>query len=143
MLLLNFTLQIQTVVLYQVLNYFFFFFHTSLIIFNCVGWISPRLRKWNLITLLLTACSWFVLGIWFGWGYCLCTDWHYTVRAHLGYEDASNSYIHFLILKVTGIDFSEKLVDTVTVIVFFVSLMISLGLNFRDYKIRRKRSTSG
>ena len=122
---------------YQFLNAFFFFFHTLLIIFNCFGWIFPGLRKWNLVTLLLTVFSWFVLGIWYGWGYCLCTDWHYNVRAQLGYHDASNSYIHFLLLKLTGINFSEKLVDILTVIVFFLSLTISLWLNFRKKSLNR------
>lgn len=119
---------------YIVLDYFFFFFHTTIIIFNSIGWIFPKLRKWNLITLMLTAFSWFILGIWFGWGYCVCTDWHWDVRWKLGYQDMSNSYIHFLILKLTGINFSEKLVDVVTVIVFFSSIIISLWLNIRDYK---------
>jgi len=118
---------------YLVLNFFFFFFHTSLIIFNSIGWIFPKYRKWNLITLLLTAFSWFVLGIWFGWGYCICTDWHWNVRDHLGYYDGSSSYIHFLILKLTGINFAEELVNIFTIIVFFSSLLISLWLNIRDY----------
>jgi hypothetical protein len=120
--------------LYVVLNYFFFFFHTSLIIFNCFGWIFPKFRKLNLITLLLTVFSWFVLGIWFGWGFCVCTHWHWKVRFTLGYQDVSNSYIHFLILKITGIDFPEELVNVGTVVVFFSSLIISVWLNIRDYR---------
>ena len=122
---------------YIILNYFFFFFHTSLIIFNCFGWIFPKFRKWNLLTLLLTALSWFVLGIWYGWGYCVCTDWHWKVREILGYQDMSNSYIHFLILKFTGINFSVELVDMGTVIVFFSSLIISLRLNIRNYRLNQ------
>lgn len=120
--------------LYKVLDYFFFFFHSSLIIFNSFGWIFPTFRKWNLVTLLLTAFSWFFLGIWFGWGYCLCTDWHWMVRRHLGYHDMSGSYIHFLLLKLTGINYSEKLVNIVTAIVFFSSLIISVWINIRYYK---------
>ncbi len=123
----------------EILNYFFFSFHTSLIIFNSFGWIFPKLRRLNLTTLMLTAFSWFVLGIWFGWGYCVCTDWHWTVREKLGYQDMSNSYIHFLILKLTGINFAEELVDLVTVVVFFSSFFISLWLNIRDYKKRQIR----
>lgn len=123
----------------EFLNYFFFFFHTFIILFNSLGWIFPKLRKWNLVSLLLTAFSWFVLGIWFGWGYCLCTDWHWVVRKNLGYDEMSSSYIHFLILKFTGVDFSEELVNTVTAVVFFLSLSISIWLNIRDYK-RKGRS---
>jgi hypothetical protein len=117
-----------------ILNYFFFIFHTVLILFNCFGWIVPRLRKWNLIVLLLTAISWFVLGIWYGWGYCVCTDWHYAVLRDMGQTNMSVSYIHFLLLEVTGINFSERLVDIATAVVFFVSLSISLWLNIRDYR---------
>jgi len=127
---------------YRFLNYFFFCFHTALILFNSFGWIFPQTRKWNLVTLLLTAFSWFVLGIWFGWGYCFCTDWHWQVREHLGYRDMSNSYIQFLVQKITGKTFPIKLVDIVTGIVFFTSLAASLILNGRDYYRLRKKNSS-
>ena len=117
---------------YQFLNYFLFCFHTAFIFFNTFGWIFHKTRKWNLITLLLTAFSWFVLGIWYGWGYCVCTDWHWRIRKNLGYHDQSNSYIQFLVQKLTGINFSAHLVDTITAIVFFLSLALSIGLNVRD-----------
>ena len=122
---------------YQLLNNFFFAFHTALIFFNTFGWIFHKTRKWNLITLLLTAFSWFVLGIWYGWGYCVCTDWHWRVRMHLGYHDSSNSYIQFLAQKLTGINFSSQLTDTVTAIVFFVSLIMSIWLNIRDWHTKK------
>jgi hypothetical protein len=118
----------------QFLNLFFFFFHTSFTLFNCFGWIWKKTRRWNLFTLLLTAFSWFFLGIWFGWGYCLCTDWHWEVREKLGYHDQSVSYIHFLILKITGINFDPGLVDKFTVSLFFLSVVLSIGLNIRDYR---------
>src|SRR5678809_736652 len=108
--------------MYEILNAFFFVFHTALTLFNLFGWIYPGTRKLNLVTLLLTAFSWFILGIWYGWGYCVCTDWHWMVREHLGLHDQSNSYIHFFILKLTGINFSSQLTDSITAIVFFVSL---------------------
>jgi hypothetical protein len=93
-----------------------------------------------LITLLLTAFSWFVLGIWYGWGYCFCTDWHWSVRRHLGYTDKENSYTQFLADKLTGKNFSSQLTDAVTVIVFFASLVLSIWLNFRDWNKKRKRN---
>lgn len=126
--------------LYKFLNYFFFSFHTLLILFNILGWVFKKTRKWNLITLLITAFSWFVLGIFYGWGYCFCTDWHWTVRRHLGYNDMTNSYNHFLILKLTGTNFSEQLVDVVTALVFFTSLVLSVWLNLKDYKKKKMNS---
>jgi Protein of Unknown function (DUF2784) len=120
---------------YQFLNYFFFLFHTLLTLFNMFGWIHPSTRKWNLVTLLLTAFSWFILGIWYGWGYCLCTDWHYDVREKLGYHDQQGSYIRFLLLKLTGINFNEQLVENATLYGFLVSLVLSIWLNIRDRKM--------
>jgi hypothetical protein len=122
---------------YQFLNYFFFAFHTLFTLFNITGWIFPKTRKWNLITLLLTAGSWFILGIWYGWGYCVCTDWHWDAREQLGYHDQRRSYIHFLLLKLTGIDFNEQLVETGTLVVFLISLALSVWLNIRDRKKKR------
>jgi len=124
--------------LYQFLNYFFFAFHTSLVLFNCLGWIFKATRKWNLFTLLLTAFSWFILGIWYGWGYCLCTDWHWQVREHLGYHDQSVSYIHFLVLKLSGKNLSLQLVENVTLWVFLLSFLMSIVLNIRDYRKRHQ-----
>jgi hypothetical protein len=124
---------------YQFLNIFFFVFHTLFTLFNMVGWIFPKTRKLHLITLLLTAFSWFVLGIWYGWGYCVCTDWHWDVRDKLGFEDRSNSYIHFLILKLTGANLNHKLVEYSTLIVFLVSVVLSVWLNTRDC-LRKRRS---
>ena len=116
------------------LNVFFFGFHTLVILFNLFGWMIPRWRFANLIVLSLTACSWFILGIWYGWGYCVCTDWHWNVRELLGYHDMSASYIHFLILKLTGMDLSVSLVDTGTTLGFFSAFAISIYLNVKTWK---------
>ena len=123
----------------QLLNIFFFVFHTVWTLFNMVGWIFPRTRKLHLITCLLTMLSWFVLGIWYGWGYCVCTDWHWQVRRNLGYQEESHSYIHFLILKLTGINMDPQLVDNITLVVFVVAVGMSVFLNIRDY-MRKSRT---
>jgi hypothetical protein len=89
--------------------------------------------------MLLTAASWFILGIWLGLGYCACTDWHWQVREHLGYNDQQRSYIHFLILKITGLDLDETFVDNTTLVIFLVVFVISVWLNIRDTRNRVKR----
>jgi hypothetical protein len=126
--------------MYQLLNHFFFFFHTVVILFNTFGWIPRRTRRWNLLTLGITAFSWFVLGIWYGWGYCFCTDWHWQVREELGYHDTSRSYIHFLVLQLTGVNFDPRLVETVTMIVFTLSVICSVILNMRWFVSTRTKN---
>jgi hypothetical protein len=127
--------------MYVFLNYFFFVFHTAVILFNTFGYIPRKTRKINLIVLLLTAFSWFVLGIWYGWGFCVCTEWHWQVREHLGYGYPNDSYTHFLAQQLSGIDFSQKTVDIVTAADFFISFTLSITLNVRDWlKGRRTRN---
>ncbi len=129
------------IIFYKFLNIFFFVFHVALIFFNLFGWIVPALRKWNLTTLLLTAFSWFVLGIFYGFGYCFLTDWHWQVRERLGYKTESNSYIHFLLTELTPFSLSENTVDVFTAIFFFAALAASFCVNAREWR-RRKHSTS-
>ena len=119
---------------YQFINIFFFVFHTAFTLFNCIGWAFRPLRKWNLITLLFTAFSWFVLGIWYGWGFCLCTEWHYEAREKLGLYNEQGSYIRFLIYELTGKNLNEQLVENATLAVFLFSLIMSIILNSKDYR---------
>lgn len=132
---------------YSFLNIFFLVFHSSLTLFNCIGWLFRSTRKSHLITVMATAFSWFFLGIWYGWGYCLCTDWHWAVREKMGLHDRSHSYIHFLIYEITGADLYPAWVDRATLIVFLTSALLSIILNGRDHKqkitaVGRKRKTS-
>jgi hypothetical protein len=124
--------EMNSSVLYNVINIFFYVFHIGLILFNLFGWIPRRWRKWNLITLLLTAFSWFVLGIFYGFGYCFLTDWHWDVREKLGYSTDSNSYIHFLITDLTRMTIDEAVVDMLTAVLFFAALVVSIVVNVRD-----------
>jgi len=126
---------------YQYLNIFFFVFHTAFTLFNVVGWMFRITRKIHLVTLSLTAFSWFVLGIWYGWGYCFCTDWHWEVREKLGYNDLSRSYIHFLILQLTGVNFDPSTVENLTLVIFLLSFVLSLWFNVRDRR-RAKQSAN-
>lgn len=122
------------------LNVFFFVFHTGWMLFNCVGWAWRRTRPLHLATILLTAASWFVLGIWYGWGYCICTDWHWQVRERLGQRDESHSYTHLLIHGLTGLDPSPAVTDLLTGTVFASAAALSILLNLRDRNTTRQKT---
>jgi len=121
---------------YAFLDQFFFIFHSLIIVFNLFGWIWKKIRLANLIMLLLTAFSWFVLGIWYGFGYCFCTDWHYQIRMKLGYFDMPSSYVKFLIDSLAGSDINAKLVDIFTLTFFLLALAASVITNMQDWKER-------
>lgn len=121
---------------YKIGDIFFFVFHIVLIIFNLFGWISPKLRMWNLVSLGFTAFSWFILGIFYGFGYCFLTEWHWQIREALGYTNKSNSYIHFLLVELFDISISEKVVDIFTGAFFSMAVLVSVYVNF----IRKRNS---
>jgi hypothetical protein len=123
--------------IYEFLNIFFFAFHSILILFNLFGWILKKTRLLNLISLLLTLGSWVILGIWYGWGYCPCTDWHWKVRMELGYYDMPASYIKFLADTFTGMDWNPVLIDTLTAVLFAAALSSSAVINLKDFKKNR------
>lgn len=120
--------------LYTALDIFFMILHPAIIIFNSTGWIWKRTRRFNLLLLLFTAGSWFLLGIRKGWGYCFLTEWHYDILHKLGYSYLPSSYIKFMIDRLTGIEVGDTLVNVATAVVFFLSLTLSIILNIKDWK---------
>jgi uncharacterized membrane protein YbhN (UPF0104 family) len=124
------------------LNIFFFAFHSILIVFNLFGWIWKKTRRIHLVLVLLTAFSWFILGIWYGFGYCPFTDWHYKVRMELGYYDMPESYIKFLIQSLTGLSVSQRWVDILAVFFLALAFGTSIWTNGQDWKKNRMRNWS-
>ena len=116
------------------LDKFFFAFHSVWIIFLLFGWAWKKTRLANLAVILLTAFSWLFLGIWYGYGYCPSTDWHWRIRATLGYRDLPSSYTKFLVDSFTGWNVSSKTVDIFTLILLVLALGISLYLNIRGWR---------
>jgi hypothetical protein len=112
----------------------FFAFHTLLVLFNLLGWIWPRIRRWNLLTLVLTGISWFVMGAWRGIGYCICTDWHHQVRQQLGHFDDPPTYLQLVLKEITGITFDPNLIQSITGLGFAFGIVMSVWVNIRGLK---------
>lgn len=118
--------------LYVFLDYFFVVFHTALIFFNLFGWLLKRLRKWHLGVISLTLASWFILGIWYGWGYCPLTDWHWDILRELGETGLPRSYITYLFDRLLSISITDTAADVLVVGLAIPAFLISIWLNIRD-----------
>ncbi|TET86310.1 MAG: DUF2784 family protein, partial [Desulfobacteraceae bacterium] len=112
-------------------------FHSALIVFSLFGWLWEKTRVANLVVLSLTGFSWFILGIWYGFGFCPSTEWHWQVRMRLGCYDMPKSYTKFLIDSLTGLDVNAQLVDILTLILFMVALFFSVMTNARGWRKKR------
>jgi hypothetical protein len=112
--------------------------HLVIIGFNLFGWIPKATRKAHFICIVLTAASWFVLGIWFGMGYCPFTDWQWNIKEKLGERNLPASFIKYFADRLTGRDFDPGLVNTVTVTCFAVAAFLSVYVNFISPKKKKQ-----
>jgi hypothetical protein len=115
-------------------------FHTSLMIFNLVGWLIPATRRLNLLTLLLTFGSWTFLGYWYGWGYCPLTDWHFNILEKLGYRHLPPSYLQFMLARFAGWSIPTRLADIITVGGLAIAAVGSVTVNLRGLSMKGNRA---
>ena len=109
--------------------------HFAIIGFNLFGWIWKPLWKAHLICISITAGCWFILGIWYGIGYCPITDWDWQIKEKLGEHNLPDSFIKYYADKITGESISASLIDTVTTVCFFLAALLSVYVNFIKRKV--------
>jgi hypothetical protein len=124
----------------QIADWGMLIFHNGLIVFNLLGWAWPKTRRLNLLTLTLTAASWFIGGYWYGWGYCFLTDWHWQIKAARGQTDIPNSYIKYLLDTPTGWDTPVWLVDGLSLSLLLAAVAASVYVNLVRPRMASKAS---
>ncbi|MGL4462263.1 MAG: DUF2784 family protein [Planctomycetia bacterium] len=132
--------RLGTTMLLHTADYAFFVFHTLLIGFNMVGWAWPPARPYHLATVAATAFSWFGLGAWYGWGYCVCTDWHFRVREQLGYVDWESTYVQLLVDKLFGVALTRFQADATAGAVFGF-ILLATAVVWTPVLVRRARGS--
>ena len=116
--------------LYQIADYFFTIFHLFIILFTLLGWIWHRTRKLHFILVCATLSSWFILGIWFGIGYCPVTDWQWQVKESLGEQNLPASFIKYFADKISGRNIDAEVVDFFTGIGFLFAIIAAVYFRF-------------
>lgn len=130
--------------IYRIADIAFVVFHSALILFNLFGWIWKKTRLANLVSIVLTFGSWTLLGLIVGVpGYCPFTEWHFRILEKLGHTGLPTSYIKYLADRLTGLSFSQELVDSVTiwglVSAFIISLVLNISVLVRWLKKKRQK----
>lgn len=123
--------------MYPFLDYFFVLFHGAWVLFNLTGWAWKRARRIHLLITGLTLSSWFGLGIFYGWGYCPCTDWHWKIKRELGETNLPNSYVKYYADKLTGWSWDPLAVDATVLILGLLVFFLSCRFNWQDRMSRR------
>lgn len=112
--------------------------HLALTGFNLLGWIWPKTRRLHLVVLAGTLLSWFGLGVFYGWGYCPLTDWHWRIKLARGERGLPGSFLKYWLDRLTGVSWDPLLVDVLALAFAVAALAASIALNLRD----RKRGTA-
>ncbi len=113
----------------HLVNFIFHGLHVIVIVFTLFGWAWRVTRPANLILILLTLGSWYILGHWFGEGYCPLTDWHWKVRRKMGISEISDSYVKLVFDRVTGKSLDPRMINDLTLVLTLVSGTVSLVMN--------------
>ena len=116
--------------------------HLSIVFFNLFGWISKYTRKAHFISVLLTAASWFILGIWYGMGYCPFTDWQWSVKTKLGETNLPANFIEYFAEKITGHNFSSSFINMLIIVSFSAAVLLSIYVNFVLPALKKQRLRS-
>ncbi len=114
----------------QFFDILLFTFHFALMIFIVAGWAWPKARKWHLIVLGLTLASWFIMGYWKGWGYCVLTDWEWDIKRELGERNLPPSYTGYIFNRILGLDLSRNTVDWITGLGLLFGALMSIYVNW-------------
>ncbi len=118
------------------LNFFFFWMHVIIILFNLLGWIWEKTRRIHLIVVAITVFSWLILGMKYGLGYCFLTDWHWQIKRKLGETNLPASFIKYFIDGYTPLSISAITVDIITGVSFALAVVLTIYFNL--IKIRKK-----
>lgn len=103
--------------------------HSAVILFCVTGWILPATRGWHLVLVALVGLSWFGIGLFRGFGYCLLTDLHWRVKRALGQTDLPESYVKYALDRLLARDLDPGSVDALTARGFYLAAVAGLGLN--------------
>lgn len=120
--------------MYRFLDYFFLVFHSGFALFNLIGWAFRKTRRLHLVAIGLTFLSWFGLGLFFGWGYCPFTHWHWEVKRKLGETGLPTSYIAHYLERLTGAAWDPAAVDAAVLLSALGALALSCWLSWKDLR---------
>lgn len=123
----------------QLLDVLLTIIHILIIVFNLFGWIPKRTRKAHLVSVLLTAASWFILGIWYGTGYCPFTEWQWKVKTELGEKGLPSNFVEYYMEKIAGRDISSSFVNTLIAVCFCLAVVMTIYVNFILPRFKKNR----
>lgn len=96
---------------FEILNFFLTFSHIVIILIISFGWIWRKSHNVYVICNLCAFFSWFILGYFKGFGYCLLTDIQWNFLMNRGESNLPETFLEYffniLKININTIDFPE------------------------------------
>jgi hypothetical protein len=109
---------------------------------NLLAWIPKSTRKLHMIILVLTIVSWIGLGYFFGWGYCILTDWHWDILEYLGERPFHSAFVAYFFDRVFNVSMSNHFSNIITIAGLIFGLSGAIYVNIIIPKWKKKKRTS-
>lgn len=100
--------------------------HLAVIVGFVALWIPRATVRIHRIVVALTASSWLLLGLRYGFGYCALTDLQWHVKRARGATHLPSSFLKYVGDFVTGTDIPSRLIDRVAGVVFVLGVGAAL-----------------
>jgi hypothetical protein len=117
-------------IVYHTCNTLLHSLHLTLICFFLFGWIWPQTRYVHVLIGVLILFSWTVLGMKYGFGYCLITDLQWRLKRYAGKSLHTEYYVKYILDKA-GIELEGQCVNYISTLLFFSIMSLSTALFLR------------
>ena len=107
-----------------------FWAHALVAGFCAFGWLIEGAEKLHFYLILTIGFSWYVLGLHYGIGYCVLTDWQWQVRKKLGCTPEHGSFVQLLLERASGMHLNVSQVKLFAYTIYWLSAVISIYINF-------------
>lgn len=106
--------------------------HVAVVVGFVVLWIPRATVRIHRVIVVLTASSWLLLGLRYGFGYCALTDLQWHVKRARGATHLPGSFLKYAGDYLTGADIPPRLVDRVAGAVFVLGVVAALYRYFEE-----------
>lgn len=122
---------------FEILNFLLTISHVIIILIICFGWIW---RKSHVIYLVCNLCalfSWYILGYFKGYGYCLLTDIQWRLLESRGITDLPDTFLEYFFSALSLNSFFSGNYGIVDFFKYFIFITFILRMSYIFFMKKR------
>lgn len=115
---------------FEILNVLLTLGHVIIILIICFGWIWRKSHVIYFVCNICTLFSWFILGYFKGYGYCLLTDIQWNLLSSRGITQLPDTFLGYLFssLKISSLSFDN--LEIINYFKFFIVITFIFRMSY-------------